>query len=379
MTNASVVLFYPAQCGKGAFGEVVKASHRLSHKSRNKRAGWHNVAIKTTRPSVLDLRGGVRIYSYDNVEERCQEVRTLIHLRGDNPNTSCVLHLYEYFWTRQSQPYQGQIHLVTELLGQELDQWRHSQTTVMESSVQTIARFLLNALDFLHGKNVVHRDIKPTNILFRVNGDFRTLKIVDFGLAKILPNGEKAKDFCGSNGYIAPEMYEAQPYDFEVDMFAFGVVLFRLLSGARPFSSPYPHKMRTDTINLTYSVNGRNWEGISSDALKLVRKLLIGREERLTAAQAADHNWFFATQEDSIINVDYPQSNQALGNSNISRVIALVGFSTTHAVCDVTFVAIKVIVIANRYAISLSLALRLTHLLRPSRKVIGARFGWMPC
>ena len=315
------------QLGEGAFGKVVKASHTLSHESNDRSSGWHSVAIKTTAPSVLDLRGGDRISSHADVEKHCQEIKTLILLRGEDPDESCVLYLYEYFWTRKNTPTRGQIHLITEVLGQELDQWRRSQTTVAESSVRQIASVIIDALDFMSSRDVVHRDIKPTNILFRVNGDFNTLKIVDFGLAKILPGGETTKDFCGSLGYIAPEIYEATAYGVEVDMFAFGCVLFRLLSGARPFSSPNAEKMRSDTINLTYTVNGKNWEGISNKALNLVRKLLIGRQDRLSATQAADHEWFSATHVNSIIRVDFTQSRrEALINSGLSKVIALVSF-----------------------------------------------------
>jgi hypothetical protein len=60
-------------------------------------------------------------------------------------------------------------------------------------------------------------------------------------------------------------------------MFSFGIILFRLLSGVRPFSASNPEKLRNDTVNLRYKIEGRNWEGVSPNALKLVRNVLIGQ------------------------------------------------------------------------------------------------------
>lgn len=132
-----------------------------------------------------------------------------------------------------------------------------------------------------------------------------------------------AKDFCGSLGYLAPEIYKGEEYRYEVDMFALGVILVRLLSGVRPFSSHNKEKLRRDTINLSYSVQGRNWEDISPDALKLVRKLLIGRDQRLTASEAIKHDWLQADQQgDSILRPDFSQSRQYHANQdNYSQVV----------------------------------------------------------
>jgi hypothetical protein len=113
--------------------------------------------------------------------------------------------------------------------------YRQNKPTLLESTVNQISRVILNALHYISSRNVVHRLIKPRNILFRVNGDIRTLKLASFGLAKIIEGNEMASDFCGSLGYIAPEIYEQKPYRYEVDMFAFVIILFRLLSGVHPF------------------------------------------------------------------------------------------------------------------------------------------------
>jgi serine/threonine protein kinase len=129
--------------------------------------------------------------------------------------------------------------------------------------------------------------------LFQCNSkDPRTLKIVDFGLAKVLENDETTKDYCGSLGFIAPEIYLRERYRFEVDMFAFGVLLFRLLSGERPFPSNHKDVLRKHTIELRYNVHGRDWHNVSYQAKDLIRHLLINRQERWTAQQCLQHEWF---------------------------------------------------------------------------------------
>lgn len=322
------VISFFHQCGKGAFGDVYVATHRYGQGSDYRNAPWTKVAVKKTAPTVLDRRGGVRIWTYDHVEDKCQEIKSLIKLREGNPNYSCVLHMYEYYWTYDHSSAKGTFHMVTEFLGQELEVWRQNQTTLLESTVKKIAGVILNALDYISSRKVIHRDIKLQNILFRVNGDIKTLKLVDFGLAKILEGNDKTSDFCGSLGYISPEIYEQKPYRYEVDMFAFGVILFRLLSGVRPFSSVNAEKLRNDTVNLRYKIEGRNWEGVSPNALKLVRNLLIGQQQRFTAEQAINHEWFLENAvADSVLVPDFTMSHDNVQNDNdenYSQVIALV-------------------------------------------------------
>jgi serine/threonine protein kinase len=315
------------QCGKGAFGDVYIATHKYAASSAHRKAKWKKVAIKKTAPTVLDKRGGVRIWTYDHVEDKCQEIKSLIRLREDNLHYSCVLSLYEYYWTYNHSSGKGTLHMVTELLGQELEVWRQNQNALLESTVKKISGVILNALDYISSRNVVHRDIKLQNILFRVNGDIKTLKLVDFGLAKVIEGNYKATDFCGSLGYIAPEIYEQKPYRYEVDMFAFGIILFRLLSGVRPFSAANPEKLRSDTVNLRYKIEGRNWEGVSPSALKLVRNLLIGQLQRFTAEQAINHEWFTDNSvADSVLVPDFTMTRENVQNNdeNYSQVIALV-------------------------------------------------------
>jgi len=119
------------------------------------------------------------------------------------------------------------------------------------------------------------------------------LKIIDFGLARELASEETVNEYCGSLGYIAPEIYKREHYRFEVDMFSFGVILFRLLSGGeKPFPATSEGALRRATEGLEYNVDSNAWKDVSPSAKQLVQKLLVAREERLNAHEALHHEWF---------------------------------------------------------------------------------------
>lgn len=91
-------------------------------------------------------------------------------------------------------------------------------------------------LQVLHRHHVVHRDLKPQNILLSSpRSSDAILKISDFGLARFLGPGEYADTSCGSCLYMAPEVMLFQKYNDKVDMWSIGAILFELLNGYPPF------------------------------------------------------------------------------------------------------------------------------------------------
>ena len=111
-----------------------------------------------------------------------------------------------------------------------------------------IARSLREA----HAAGVVHRDLKPSNVMLTETDEGESVKVLDFGVAKVLAAGTEALttdgNFVGSPRYTAPEQVRQEDVDGRADLYALGIVAWELLTGAAPFSSPEP--MRTLLMQL---------------------------------------------------------------------------------------------------------------------------------
>ena len=134
-----------------------------------------------------------------------------------------IIKLYEVYESDQH------IYLVLELLnGGELFSKIAKKTRYSEKDACSLMKNLLNALDYLHSKGIMHRDLKLENLILKQANNDVDVKIVDFGLATILNSNDWLFKRCGTPGYVAPEILADEKYDQKVDVFSAGVILYIL-------------------------------------------------------------------------------------------------------------------------------------------------------
>ncbi|KAH8874419.1 cGMP-dependent protein kinase, isozyme 2 forms cD4/T1/T3A/T3B [Schistosoma japonicum] len=137
-----------------------------------------------------------------------------------------------------------------------------------EQATQFYVACVIEALNYLHRKNIVYRDLKPENIMLDTQG---YCKLTDLGFAKQLPYGAKTWTFCGTPEYMAPEVILNKGHDIAVDHWSLGVLIFELLTGLPPFESQ--DTMRTYGIILK-GIDAINFPTrMSKNAQNLVKKL----------------------------------------------------------------------------------------------------------
>ncbi len=130
----------------------------------------------------------------------------------------------------------GQFYLAMELVEKgSLDDFMGIQTRVSEAQALEIGAQVAQGLEAAAEKGLIHRDVKPGNILF---ADAHTAKIVDFGLARVLEDEAEARgEIWGTPYYIAPERLNYEPEDFRSDIYSLGGTLFHAIAGRPPFEA----------------------------------------------------------------------------------------------------------------------------------------------
>ncbi|NXG47220.1 KGP2 kinase, partial [Psilopogon haemacephalus] len=128
---------------------------------------------------------------------------------------------------------------------------------------------VVEAFEYLHSHGIVYRDLKPENLMLDQRG---YVKLVDFGFAKELGQGEKTFSFCGTPEYLAPEILRQEGHDFAVDFWTLGVLAFELLVGRPPFHSADPQQIYSRILDGVFSFPAFLGEAACSLISKLCRR-----------------------------------------------------------------------------------------------------------
>ena len=130
-------------------------------------------------------------------------------------------------------------YIAMEVLdGKDLKEWCRKDNLLPVKQALEIVADVADALDYAHSQDVVHRDVKPANIMLQKDG---TVKVTDFGIARITTSSKTQTGMMlGTPSYMSPEQLVSTKVDGRSDIFSLGVVLFELLTGEKPFVSDSP-------------------------------------------------------------------------------------------------------------------------------------------
>jgi serine/threonine protein kinase/CRP-like cAMP-binding protein len=124
--------------------------------------------------------------------------------------------------------------LLERVLGGELFSYLDEHGPVGEDQARFYGGSVCAALEYLHDRNIIYRDLKPENLLLDSTG---FIKVVDFGFAKVVFPGERTWTLCGTPEYLAPEVILRKGHDTRVDWWSLGILIIELIVGGTPFFS----------------------------------------------------------------------------------------------------------------------------------------------
>ncbi|XP_015605480.1 serine/threonine-protein kinase fused [Cephus cinctus] len=243
------------QVGEGSFGQVYKAK---------KRADGDIVAFKVIR------KRGRSFKELKSLRQECEIQRHLHH-----PN---IVQMLDSFET------ENEIVVVTEYADKELYEILGKAGRLSEERTQVIACDLVSALYYLHSNRVLHRDLKPQNVLLEANG---VAKLCDFGFARSMSTGTHVlTSIKGTPLYMAPELIEECPYDHNADLWSLGCIVYELIVGTPPFQT-------TSILHLVRLIRFEavKWPDFISPNCKSFLQGLLQKDplQRLTWPELLDH------------------------------------------------------------------------------------------
>ncbi|KAJ4914823.1 Protein kinase family protein [Raphanus sativus] len=316
--------------GKGAFGEV--------RVCREKNTG-HVFAMKKLKKSEMLRRGQV---------EHVKSERNLLA----EVDSNCIVKLYCSF---QDDAY---LYLIMEYLpGGDMMTLLMRKDTLSEDEARFYAAETVLAIESIHKRNYIHRDIKPDNLLLDRIGH---LRLSDFGLCKPLDcsviEGEDfsrggvgreditstapkrsqqeqlqhwqknrrmlAYSTVGTPDYIAPEVLLKKGYGMECDWWSLGAIMYEMLVGYPPFYADDPMSTCRKIVNWKTHLKFPEEARLSREAKDLVGKLLCNVNQRLGASQIKSHPWFEGVEWEKIYQMEaayIPEVNDDLDTQNFEK------------------------------------------------------------
>lgn len=213
-------LKFKSQIGGGAFGVVYRGE-------------WNGTPVAIKRVLSHKATGS----ALDDLRKEIQIMSKLVHTNIvsfygavlDDEDPLCIV--YEFMDM-------GSLY--------DLTHDRKNPISLGFDSCVKISLQIARGIAYLHSQGIVHRDLKSPNILINNNWN---VKITDFGLSRSKQESEAMKTVVGSPAWMAPEILEHKPYDESVDVYSFGILMWELYSGQRPFKDMAPLQIAMAVIS----------------------------------------------------------------------------------------------------------------------------------
>ena len=252
--------------GKGKFGQVKLGIHKQTGRK---------VAIKIINKQNMDNQDLELVKTEIDILKISQHPN-IIKLYDIFENQDCIFIIMEYCEG-------GDLFSYIEKRNYKLPEPRAAE----------IIHKLSAAIYFIHSFGIVHRDLKPENILMTDSTDKADIRLLDFGLSKIIGPGEKCTEPYGTLSYVAPEVLIEKPYDQRVDLWSIGIITYLLLCGCLPFDDEHSEKeIARQTIHDPVPYHPSLWKKLSKESRDFVNKLLQkDPEKRMTIKQILEHEW----------------------------------------------------------------------------------------
>jgi len=259
------------ELGRGRFSVVQAATHKKE---------GAKYAVKVVENDSLS--------DEENLEALETEIKILRQL--SNPH---IVQLKEVVTAKEN------TYIVMELLsGGELYNRIVEKGCYPEAEAADLFAQILLSIDYLHSLNIVHRDVKPENILF-ISTDSSDMKLIDFGYAGLWQPDKELTGLCGTPDYVAPEVLtwyddddNGTPYGKGSDLWSLGVLLYVILSGCSPFSADEEELLLKQVAEARYEFFENEWKNISADAKDIITRLLVvDPKKRMTMTELLEHAW----------------------------------------------------------------------------------------
>jgi len=204
------------EVGQGGMAVVYKATDTTLNRE---------VAVKVLHPHLAGQQ--------ESRARLQREAHAVAKLRHEN-----ILEIFDY-----SGPDSAESYIVTEFIhGRTLKNFVAAEPLPFPEVAEMIASEVARALEHAHQAGIIHRDVKPENVMIRDDG---LIKLTDFGIAQIVDKERMTVtgQLLGSPAYMAPEHVEGKPLDFRTDVFAVGILTYQLATGQLPFRGKNPHEV----------------------------------------------------------------------------------------------------------------------------------------